>query len=185
MNKGVLRKSLPLLLIVFVMGGCHGHSGGSTSGDLEIEPPGGGSAPQPSDIKTDMNATINAGGPYGGDLAAASTVGLNPVYFDYDRSDIRQDQIPTLQEDAAWLRQNAKAQVTIEGHCDERGTEEYNLALGATRAGATREYLIRLGVDPARLGTISYGENHPFADGHNEEAWRQNRRAQLATLPPR
>jgi peptidoglycan-associated lipoprotein len=101
---------------------------------------------------------------------------LNPVFFDYDKSDIRADQMEVLQRDAQILRQiNNKVQ--IQGHCDERGTEEYNLALGDRRARMVREYLNSLGIDGARLDTISYGESRPFATQHNEDAWSENRRA--------
>lgn len=101
---------------------------------------------------------------------------LHPVFFDYDKSDIRADQMEVLQRDAEILKQISD-KVQIQGHCDERGTEEYNLALGDRRARMVREYLNSLGIDAARLDTISYGESRPFAAQHNEDAWRENRRA--------
>lgn len=101
---------------------------------------------------------------------------LNPVFFDYDKSDIRADQMEVLQRDAEILKQISN-KIQIQGHCDERGTEEYNLALGDRRARMVREYLNSLGIDAARLDTISYGESRPFATQHNEDAWSENRRA--------
>lgn len=101
---------------------------------------------------------------------------LDPVFFDYDKSDIRADQMEVLQRDAEILKQLSN-KVQIQGHCDERGTEEYNLALGDRRASMVREYLNSLGIDGARLDTISYGESRPFATQHNEDAWSENRRA--------
>jgi peptidoglycan-associated lipoprotein len=101
---------------------------------------------------------------------------LRPVFFDYDKSDIRADQMEVLQTDAQILKQIGN-KVQIQGHCDERGTEEYNLALGDRRARMVREYLNSLGIDAARLDTISYGESRPFATQHNEDAWSENRRA--------
>ena len=101
---------------------------------------------------------------------------LHPVFFDYDKSDIRADQMEVLQKDAEILKQLSN-KVQIQGHCDERGTEEYNLALGDRRARMVREYLNSLGIDGARLDTISYGESRPFATQHNEDAWSENRRA--------
>jgi peptidoglycan-associated lipoprotein len=101
---------------------------------------------------------------------------LHPVFFDYDKSDIREDQMEVLQKDAEVLKL-IPSKVQIQGHCDERGTEEYNLALGDRRARMVREYLNSLGIDAARLDTISYGESRPFATEHNEDAWSENRRA--------
>lgn len=104
---------------------------------------------------------------------------LRPVFFDYDKSDIRADQIEVLQRDAQVLREISN-KVQIQGHCDERGTEEYNLALGDRRARMVREYLTSLGIDARKLDTISYGESSPFATEHNEDAWSENRRAHFA-----
>jgi peptidoglycan-associated lipoprotein len=99
------------------------------------------------------------------------------VFFATDKSDLDAEARSTLQKQAVWLRRYPSVSITIEGHCDERGTREYNLALGERRANAVREYLRNLGVEPARMKTISYGKERPVALGSNEEAWRQNRRA--------
>ena len=114
----------------------------------------------------------------------ASRLELAPVFFDYDRFEIRDDQEQALRENAKKLRENENLQVLLEGHCDERGTDEYNLALGDRRARTVKQYLVDLGVSEGRIRTISYGESQPFALGHDEAAWQQNRRAQpLATSP--
>ncbi|MEI8033142.1 MAG: peptidoglycan-associated lipoprotein Pal [Chlorobiaceae bacterium] len=102
--------------------------------------------------------------------------GIGDLFFDFDKSEIRTEGREQLQTNANWLQANGSKKVVIEGHCDERGTNEYNLALGERRAASAREYLIKLGVDPVRIKTVSYGEEKPFAMGHNEEAWAQNRR---------
>jgi peptidoglycan-associated lipoprotein len=99
------------------------------------------------------------------------------VFFDFDRSNIRADQRPVLQRQAEWMQRNAAVQVQVEGHADERGTREYNLALGQRRANAARDVLIAGGVAGARVTTISFGKDRPAALGSNEEAWAQNRRA--------
>jgi peptidoglycan-associated lipoprotein len=99
------------------------------------------------------------------------------VFFATDKSDLSAEARATLQKQAVWLRRYPNVTVTIEGHCDERGTREYNLALGERRANAVREYLRNLGVDTARMKTISYGKERPVALGSNEAAWAQNRRA--------
>ena len=99
------------------------------------------------------------------------------ILFDFDRAVIRPDQRPVLQRQAAWMAQHPSVQVTVEGHTDERGTREYNIALGQRRANATRDTLVALGVSGARIQTISYGKDRPAALGSNEDAWAQNRRA--------
>jgi len=99
------------------------------------------------------------------------------IHFDYDRSFIRQDAVPTLRAIAEDMARNPRRYLLVEGHCDERGDNEYNIALGERRALRTREYLINLGVEPERIITISYGEEEPIDPRHNEEAWAKNRRA--------
>jgi len=102
---------------------------------------------------------------------------VQPVFFAYDKAELSESAIETLKQNARIFRSFPRARVIIEGHCDERGTEEYNLALGDRRALAARDYLLQLGVDAAQLETISYGEERPFAKGSNERAWSLNRRA--------
>ena len=98
------------------------------------------------------------------------------VYFDFDKSELKADARATLDKKAAWLRANSGYKVRIEGHCDERGTSEYNMALGERRANAAWKYLNALGVSGKRMYTISYGELMPADPGHNERAWAKNRR---------
>jgi peptidoglycan-associated lipoprotein len=103
--------------------------------------------------------------------------GLGDVFFDFDKSALRADAVEQLKTNANWIQAGGSRKVVIEGHCDERGTNEYNLALGERRANSAKEYIVNLGVEAARLKTVSYGEEKPFAMGHDEEAWAQNRRA--------
>ncbi|ABL64911.1 peptidoglycan-associated lipoprotein Pal [Chlorobium phaeobacteroides] len=103
--------------------------------------------------------------------------GLGDVFYDYDKSELRMDAVEQLKTNAAWMQRNAASSVVIEGHCDERGTNEYNLALGERRANSAKDYIVNLGVDGARMKTVSYGEERPFALGHDEASWAQNRRA--------
>lgn len=98
------------------------------------------------------------------------------VFFDFDKYAIRPDAQKTLKAQAEWLQQNPNLTVTVEGHCDERGTREYNLALGERRSNAVKDYLVALGVSASRITTISYGEERPTVLGHDESAWTQNRR---------
>ncbi len=99
------------------------------------------------------------------------------VFFETDRSDLTSAARATLQRQAAWLKLYPALSVTMEGHADERGTRDYNLALGARRANAAKSYLVSLGIDPARVRTISYGKERPVALCSNESCWSQNRRA--------
>jgi peptidoglycan-associated lipoprotein len=105
--------------------------------------------------------------------------GLQLVYFDYDSYELRADALATLRTNAEKLRQAPNAIIQIEGHCDERGTQEYNLALGEKRALAVRSHLMNLGISGDRMITISYGEEDPVAYGSGESAWSQNRRAEF------
>jgi peptidoglycan-associated lipoprotein len=102
---------------------------------------------------------------------------LKPVFFELDSSDLSSDAQATLQANAGVLKQYAAWQITIEGHCDERGSAEYNLALGERRALAARDYLVSLGIAATRVRTVSYGKEFPFDPGHDEGAWSKNRRA--------
>lgn len=102
---------------------------------------------------------------------------LKDVLFDYDKYSIRDDARPVLDNVASFLKKNGTINISIEGHCDERGTNEYNLALGEKRAKAAKDYLISLGVMPARLSIITYGEEKPLCTEHNETCWQKNRRA--------
>lgn len=107
---------------------------------------------------------------------------LKMIHFDYDRFFIREDAKPVLEANAAWLKKFKSAKILIEGHCDERGTEEYNLALGEKRARSTFDYLVSLGVPQERMRIISYGKSQPLDPGHNEVAWQKNRRAQFLII---
>ena len=112
----------------------------------------------------------------GDSTATPASSPLQEVYFDFDRYDLRADARDTLKANGDWLKGNPSAVVEIEGHCDERGTNEYNMALGAKRAQAAMDYLTTLGVAANRLSTISYGEELPVCEEHTEECWAKNRR---------
>jgi peptidoglycan-associated lipoprotein len=107
------------------------------------------------------------------------TEGLSVILFDFDKYNIRDDQRPVIEANASWLKAHPDVKVTIEGHCDERGTNEYNLALGERRAKTTQRVLASLGVDKARLSTISYGEERPVCTEKTESCYSRNRRAQF------
>lgn len=107
---------------------------------------------------------------------------LKPVHFDFDKYDLQAEAIRTLGGNAAAIKEHNQFNVRVEGHCDERGTVEYNLALGEKRARAARDYLVSLGVEARRLRVVSYGKERPADPRHNETAWAMNRRAEFVFL---
>jgi peptidoglycan-associated lipoprotein len=135
----------------------------------------------------DATATVTVGG---GQAAAPMTesnldenafeAAVKPVFFDYDSYDVRPDAQTTIQADANFLNQHPSVKVVIGGYCDERGSTEYNLALGENRANAAKQALVTAGVAPDRLRTVSYGKEKQFCSDHSEACWQQNRRAQFS-----
>jgi len=109
--------------------------------------------------------------------AELSQSAFSDVYFDFDSYSLSSEAKGTLESNANELKAISAGTITIEGHCDERGTKAYNLALGEKRANAAKDYLVALGVNASRINTVSYGKERPFADGHDESAWAKNRRA--------
>jgi len=107
---------------------------------------------------------------------------LDLIFFDFDKYFIREEAKPVLEKNVNWLMKFKTAQILIEGHCDERGTEQYNLALGEKRAQATKDYMVSLGVSGNRVKIVSYGKSQPMDPGHNEAAWDKNRRAHFVII---
>ena len=157
----VIRFGLAALLAVGLVacrsqsGPTSGPSGSSGAGEFRDTGPSGGG---------------------GGAYFPGSSPGLTTIYFDYDESDLRADAKSGLKANAEFMKSNGSSAVLIEGNCDERGSEEYNLALDMRRAEAAKRYLVDLGVESSRLSTISYGEERPAASGSGESAWAKNRR---------
>lgn len=115
-------------------------------------------------------------------MEGRTSPGMFPVYFDFDKSDIRADQKGRIEKNAAFLKQNDKARIRIEGNCDPRGTKEYNLALGERRAQSAKKYLAKLGVGAARMDTVSWGEEKLLLHGHDELSYAQNRRDDFVVI---
>jgi len=113
---------------------------------------------------------------------AMDKLGANRIYFAFDKSDLSDDSRKTLDEKAALLKSFPGLSMLIEGHCDERGTNEYNMALGERRARAAYEYLVLMGIEANRLSIISYGEEYPVVPGHDEAAWAKNRRDEFKAI---
>ncbi len=109
---------------------------------------------------------------------------IGAAFFAFDKYDLTEEARGVLANNAAWLKKNPDIKIRVEGNCDERGTVEYNLALGEKRANAAKDYYISLGVSASRIQTISYGKEHPLDSGHNEESWAKNRRDDTVKVTP-
>lgn len=141
-----------------------------------------GSCARDPNLSQADNASRQAAAQGAGAAAAFAATAGDRIYFESDSSDLTAVATATLDKQASWLTRNARHQITIEGHADERGTREYNLALGARRAESVRAYLVERGVAAGRIDTISYGKERPIAEGSNEEAWARNRNAGTAIV---
>jgi peptidoglycan-associated lipoprotein len=153
----------------------------STTYSITASGPGG-------DASTSVRITVSAAG-HPSEASSAPLPfdemfrqSVRDAFFDYDKFDIRPDARDALARTAEFLRRYPEAKVTIEGHCDERGSLEYNLALGAERAEATKKFLTSLGIDASRMSTVSYGKERPFCNGHDEACWQQNRRGHFVAV---
>jgi peptidoglycan-associated lipoprotein len=162
---------------------------GASAGKVGDMPPGGAIKP-PEPTTGEPGAFGPTGTPsnpadaHAGWIEDAQALKSETVYFDFDSSVLKASEKPKVAAVADHLKANSAKAVRVEGNCDERGTEEYNRALGERRALAVREELIRLGIDASRVDTISYGKDRPVDPGHDESAWRKNRRDDFIALSP-
>ena len=153
----------------------------STSYTITATGPGGNAD---ANIRITVNAPAVVETPKGPSFEDLFTREVRDAYFDLDKADIRPDARAALEKTAAFLKGYPNAHVTIEGHCDERGSTEYNLALGDRRANAVKQYLVNLGIPAANLNTVSYGKEKPFCMESNESCWQQNRRGHFVPAKP-
>lgn len=144
-----------------------------------------GCAEKKAVVKEEASQEVTSKGALTGEQAVKEEAGqaakavedvIKDIYFDFDKSNIRPDAREVLKTNADWFLKNSNVSIIIEGHCDERGTAEYNMALGQRRADEAKKYLVNLGVKGTTLKTISYGKERPIDPGHDEEAWAKNRR---------
>jgi peptidoglycan-associated lipoprotein len=148
--------------------------GASRRARVPVEPVAPPAAPKPETAPAAATAPSAA---RAGEAEKGKESPLKDVFFDFDKSVIRADAKQSLDENVRWLKANPNATIVIEGHCDERGTREYNLALGQRRAKSVQDRLVAAGITARRIRTTSYGKERPFALGHDESAWKWNRRA--------
>lgn len=170
----VQKAALPfiLLLSLLILAGC----GGSKVQTLPVQEPEQAEVREPEPVapaepQPETKAVVEE--------SPAVPFVLQNVYFDFDKYDLTSEALQTLAENARVLKAYPDARIAIEGHCDERGTVEYNLALGDKRAKAAKDYLVSLGVDASQISTISYGKEQPLDPSHSEGAWARNRRAEF------
>ena len=161
-----------IIVLVVLIGGQTGCSKKTKSDDFTSSPISGDAATQETPGATTLE-------PVGGDTDVTSQIPIEfgDVFYEFDKHALRDDARDVLSRNARVLREAPAVRVLIEGHCDERGTNEYNMALGDKRARSAKEFLVNYGIDASRIELISYGEERPFAPGRNEVAWAQNRRA--------
>ena len=170
-------KFLTSALLVFFLAACS-----TTPKDTADSSGSGSSSYSSSDVSSSEEGTITETSPESASITPGSQEDLivnvgDRVFFNYDSSDLDSDAQELLQDQVAWLKQYSDVSVIVEGHCDERGTREYNLALGEKRAQSVKNYLISLGISSDRISTISYGKERPAVVGSNDGAWAQNRRS--------
>ncbi len=173
--KTIGTSTLCLLAGLLLLTGCPKKPSDTTASTDRVKPPAGtspgGETPGIDSPSVREEELAGVGKPI---------LALKPVYFDYDRSDIRDDMKPVLQENSRWLLANKNVKVQVQGHSDERGTNDYNLALGSQRSESVKRFLIALGVPGGRLVTISFGEERPLCTQSEEACWTRNRRGQFA-----
>ena len=180
--------SLPLLAASLVFTGCANRKP-ATDMTTTTPPTSAGTSVNTTGLSEDaaLNAQNMAGASAKGVTAAnREFLAKRVVYFDYDSSDLSNEDYQTLQAHAQFLMANANSKVALTGHTDERGTREYNMALGERRAKAVQSYLVTNGVNPNQLEAVSYGKEMPINAGHGEAAWKENRRVEInyEAVPP-
>jgi peptidoglycan-associated lipoprotein len=163
-------------LSMFVLWGCPKKTEVTTTPEAQETAPAAQEAPKAEPVKEEPK---EAPADESRERAAATGAGLQPIYFDFDQSFVRADAKAVMRANAEWLKANPKVKIRIEGNCDERGTREYNQALGQRRASSAKKYLVDLGVSGSRISLISYGKEKPVCTESTEDCWQKNRRGDL------
>lgn len=171
-----------VIFLAFVVTGCAKKA--EPANVEEVKPPLAAPAPTPSPApgSSEGAVAVQAQAPIPNIDDAIKALQENNVYFDFDNYDLRPEAQETLNQDATFLKANPSITIQISGNCDERGTVEYNLALGERRAKAAQDYLVSLGITNERISVISYGKEKPIDPGHDEEAWAKNRNDQFVIM---
>lgn len=177
-RRSLLYLSFVLLVGIATLWGCPKKAEVTTSPEAQTqaEKVTPSATPAPSTEATTAEAKPEVKSEGSTEKAGAMAEGLKPIYFDFDKSFIRDDAKTVMKANAEWLKANPKAKIKIEGNCDERGTQEYNQALGQRRAASAKKYLTEMGVSGHRISLISYGKEKPICSAHEETCWQKNRR---------
>ncbi len=172
-NRYALSLAVIFLVSALALWGCP-----KSTEEVAVEETPAAEAPAPAKEEAKAEPAVEAKD-VSKERAAAAGEGLQPIYFDFDKSFIRDDARSAMKANADWLKANPKVKIKIEGNCDERGTIEYNQALGQRRAASAKKYLTDLGIKASRISLISYGKEKPICTESNEECWQKNRRDDL------
>ncbi len=167
-NRSVLYFVLILSVSIFALWGCPKKAEVTAAPEQKEVAPAPAPAPAPEAKPEEAKPEVKE--------EAAAAAGMQPIYFDFDKSFIRADAKPVMKDNVEWLKSHPKVKIRIEGNCDERGTKEYNLALGQRRATSAKKYLTDMGISAGRISLISYGKEKPICTEHNETCWQKNRR---------
>ncbi len=190
MSRSRLRLSVAVAAAALALAGCRSHAKVASApvvapqAAVKSAPPAVRVEPPSKDFVTEKPADDIGSDPIRATRLADQKGWLRDAFFAFDSSVLSTAAQDNLSDSAKWIRAHRKFNLLIEGHCDERGTEQYNLALGEHRAYQAKDYLAALGLNPKNISTISYGKDRPFATGHDEQAWAQNRRAHLVLTAP-
>ncbi len=179
-HRGMLYLSFVLFVVLISLWGCPKKAEMTSSPEAQKENITSMSTPAPDVKSEEANPEMKSEWPSKKSEIAAEE--LKPIYFDFDKSIIRDDAKDTMKANAAWLKANPKVKIRIEGNCDERGTIEYNQALGQRRAATAKQYLITLGVSENRVTLISYGKEKSSCNEHDEACWQKNRKDNFVSM---
>ncbi len=180
MNRHRMYVPVVILLSVFALWGCPKKAEVATSPESQQE-----TAPAVAPAKEEQKAEPmkeEGKAEETQERAAAASAGLQPIHFDFDKSFVRDDARAVMKANAEWLKANPKVKIRIEGNCDERGTKEYNQALGQRRATSAKKYLTDMGISAKRISLISYGKEKPVCAEHDEDCWQKNRRDDFVAI---
>ena len=182
--KYLLYLSFVLLIGFFTLWGCPKKAEVTTTPEsqTQVEKAASPTTPAPSTEATTPESKPEGKSEVTNEKSGVMAEGFKSIYFDFDKSFIRDDAMAVMKDNVEWLKANPKAMVRIEGNCDERGTVEYNQALGQRRAASAKKYLTEKGISGSRISLISYGKEKPICTEHTEQCWQKNRRDDLVSL---
>lgn len=182
-NRSNLVVMLTAFAMIAVVSGCHKQVASKPAATQPPQPSAAPPAPAPASTPTRTATAAPPPSAPAESLEQLFQEHVKDAFFDYDKSELRSQDRQALLADAEFLRSHPEVKFTLEGHCDERGSEEYNLGLGDRRASSAKRFLVDAGISDSRIQTTSYGKEHPFCTAHDEACWKENRRAHAVMTP--